>query len=173
MNIEKVHAVIGVSMGGVTSINFAIRHPDMLEKYVACDCNVASSPANSTAWDERMELAKSKGMAELADVTVKRWFTAPNHDSPNAKKALGMVENASFDGFVQNAGALCKYDLKQHLHDIKVPGLLIAGEGDGKLPEAMQKFGIRNTSFKSISDAGHLPMLENHKAFMDALSGFL
>ena len=132
LNVGKVHAVIGVSMGGVTSINFAIRHPDMLEKFVACDCNVAASPANNTAWNERIELAKSKGMPELADVTVKRWLTASNHDSPNAKKAIQMVSSASFEGFVQNAGALCNYDLKEHLSGIKIPALLIAGEGDGK-----------------------------------------
>lgn len=173
LNIEKVHAVIGVSMGGVTSINFAIRHPDMLEKFVACDCNVTSSPANNTAWNERIELAKSKGMGELADVTVKRWFTEPNHNTDNAKAALQMVSYASFDGFVQNAGALCNYDLKEHLPNIKTPGLLVAGEGDGKLPEAMQKFGIPNTTFKSIPNAGHLPMLENHEAFMQALGEFL
>lgn len=173
LNIERVHAVVGVSMGGVTSINFAIRHPDMLERFVACDCNVASGPANNTAWAERIELAKTKGMGELADVTVKRWFTQPNHDSPTFKKVLPMVEQASFDGFVQNTGALCNYDLKEHLPNIKTPGLLIAGEGDGKLPEAMQKFGIPNTTFRLVPNAGHLPMLENHDAFMEALAGFL
>ena len=171
--IEKVHAVMGVSMGGVTSINFAIRHPDMLEKFIACDCNVASSPANSTAWGERIDLAKSKGMSALADVTMKRWFTEPNHDSANAKKVLSMVEQSSLEGFAENTGALCNYDLKEHLSSIKAPGLLIAGEGDGKLPEAMQKFGIFNASFKLIPKAGHLPMLENHDAFMEAVAGFL
>lgn len=173
LNISKVHAVIGVSMGGVTSINFAIRHPDMLKKFVACDCNVASSPANNTAWDERIQLAKDQGMPALAEATVKRWFTGPNHESSNAKKATQMVAEANLDGFAQNAEALCNYDLKGHLPGMKTPGLLVAGEGDGKLPEVMQKFGIPNTEFKSIPDAGHLPMLENHDAFMDALKGFL
>ena len=173
LDIEKVHAVIGVSMGGVTSINFAIRHPDMLEKFVACDCNVASSPANNTAWGERIELAKKQGMGKLADVTVKRWFTEPNHDSSNAKKTTQMVEQANLDGFAESTGALCNYDLKEHLPKIKTPGLLIAGEGDGKLPEAMQNFGIPNTTFKSIPQAGHLPMLENYDGFMEALLGFL
>lgn len=173
LNIKKAHAVVGVSMGGVTSINFAIKHPGMLEKYVACDCNVAASPANNKAWDERIELARSKGMNALADATVSRWFTEPNHSSANAKYTLEMVQNASLDGFVQNTGALCNYDLKESVKSIKVPGLLIAGEGDGKLPEVMQGFGIPNTSFTSIPNAGHLPMLENHDAFLKALANFL
>lgn len=173
LNLDKVYAVMGVSMGGVTAINFAIRHPDMLDKFVACDCNVSSSPANSQAWAERVELAKSKGMAELAKATVNRWFTPESHDSPNAKKVLPMAEQANVDGFEQNTSALSDYDLKPHLTSMKTPGLLIAGEGDGKLPEAMQKFGIPNTTFKSIPKAGHLPFLENHDAFMKALAEFL
>ena len=173
LNIEKVHAVIGVSMGGVTSINFAIRHPDMLEKFVACDCNVASSPANSQAWADRVELAKSKGMPELAKVTVSRWFTPENGDSENAKKVLPMAANSSIEGFRLNSLALSDYDLKPRLQEIKAPGLLIAGEGDGKIPEAMQKFGIANTTYKQIPKAGHLPFLENHDAFVEALAEFL
>lgn len=173
LNIEKVHAVVGVSMGGVTSINFAIRHPDMLEKFVACDCNTASSPANNDAWAQRIELAKTKGIGALADVTAKRWFTERSHSTPEFSKVLEMIEQASVLGFEQSAGALCKYDLKPHLASIKTPGLLIAGDGDGKLPEAMQKFGISSTTFKEIPNAGHLPQLENHEAFMEALRSFL
>jgi len=51
--------------------------------------------------------------------------------------------------------------------------LLIAGEGDGKIPEAMQKFGIPKSCYKEISKAGHLPFLENFDEFMEALKGFL
>ncbi len=46
-------------------------------------------------------------------------------------------------------------------------------EERGKLPEVMQGFGIPGTRFVKIGGAGHLPMLENHEAFVDALKGFL
>lgn len=173
LDIDKVHAVIGVSMGGVTSINFAIRHPDMLEKYVACDCNVASSPANSQAWAERVSLAQSQGMSELAQITVSRWFTPSNSKSSNAAKVLPMAANSHLEGFRLNSLALSNYDLKPKLQGITTPGLLIAGEGDGKIPEAMQKFGIPKSCYKEISKAGHLPFLENLDEFMEALKGFL
>ena len=68
---------------------------------------------------------------------------------------------------------LSDYDLKPRVAELTTPGLLIAGDGDGKLPEAMQKFGIPNTKFELIPKAGHLPMLENHDAFMKALASFL
>ncbi|QIW98194.1 hypothetical protein AMS68_003712 [Peltaster fructicola] len=173
LRIEKVHAVVGVSMGGVTAINFAIRHPTLLDKYVACDCNIAAGAANNKAWSERVELARSQGMAALAKVTAERWFTEPNHGSPNFKRVLSMIEAASVDGFEQNAGALSNYDLKSKLSTIKAPGLLVAGERDGKLPEVMQTFEIPKTTFKTIPNAGHLPMLENNEALIAALADFL
>jgi len=173
VNVESAHAVLGVSMGGVTAINFAIRHPHKLAKFIACDCNVAAGAANNKAWADRVELAKKDGMDALAKITVERWFTPANHGSANFAKTLAMCKAASLEGFEQNAGALSNYDLKASLPGIRTPGLLLAGEGDGKLPEVMQTFGIPGTQFKAIPDAGHLPMLENHEAFMQALGEFL
>jgi pimeloyl-ACP methyl ester carboxylesterase len=160
-------------MGGVTAINFAIRHPSKLSKFIACDCNVAAGAANNKAWADRVELAKTEGMGALAKVTVERWFTPANHGSANFDKTMAMCKAASLEGFEQNAGALSNYDLKDKLAGIQTPGLLLAGEGDGKLPEVMQTFGIPGTQFKAIPDAGHLPMLENHEGFMKALGEFL
>ncbi|KAM3418219.1 hypothetical protein BST61_g4221 [Cercospora zeina] len=173
VNIPKVHAVMGVSMGGVTALNFAILYPSKLSKFIACDCNISSSPANSQAWADRVVLAREKGMSELAQITVSRWFTPANAPSENAKKVLPMVANANFEGFRLNSLALSDFDLKPRLHEITVPGLLVAGEEDGKIPEAMQKFGIEGTRFVKIPKAGHLPFLENLEGFLEGLRGFL
>lgn len=173
LEIPRAHAVLGVSMGGVTALNFAIRHPEMLAKFIACDCNVAASPANNAAWASRVQLAHEKGMPALATATVERWFTEKNHGSAEAKRVTEMVAKANVDGFEQNTGALGNYDIREKVKEIKVPGLLVAGEQDGKIPEAMKGFGIPGAEFKGIPEAGHLPMLENHDAFMKVLGDFL
>ncbi|TKA31767.1 hypothetical protein B0A50_01845 [Salinomyces thailandicus] len=173
LKLSQAHAVIGVSMGGVTALTFALNHPSLLQKFVACDCNTASSPANTAAWQDRINLARTQGMPALASATMQRWFTPANHASPAAARVQTMIQDASLEGFAANTGALCDYDLKSRLPEMKVPGLLIAGEGDGKLPEAMQKFGIPGTDFKSVEGAGHLPMVENFEGFIKVLEGFL
>ncbi|KAF2209798.1 hypothetical protein CERZMDRAFT_86756 [Cercospora zeae-maydis SCOH1-5] len=173
LEIPQVHAVMGVSMGGVTALNFAIQYPTKVTKFIACDCNVASSEANSRAWADRVSLAREQGMSELASITVSRWFTAGNAESEKAKNVLPMVANADFEGFRLNSLALSDFDLRPRLREITIPGLLIAGENDGKIPEAMQAFGIEGARFVSIPNAGHLPFLENLEAFVDALRGFL
>lgn len=176
LQIPKIHRLIGVSMGGVTALKFSLSYPHLVEKYIACDCNVASSPANSSAWDERIKLGKEEGMSALAKATVERWFTPANHGSREAETVEKMVAQASLDGFELMAGALCDYDLRADgLRDMRVPGLLVAGEGDGKLPEVMGGFAkeIPGAEFAVVKGAGHLPMVENFERFWEAVGEFL
>lgn len=76
-------------------MNFAIRYPSRLDKYIACDCNVASSDNNSKAWvGTRLPRAvggwlvqvgqpNSREMVQrrIARITDKGRFGCPAHDS--------------------------------------------------------------------------------------------
>src|SRR5690606_22564823 len=64
----------GISMGGMTALFLAQRHPDRFERIVAADCGPASNPAGAAQWQERIDLAAAKGMEALVDITVNRWF---------------------------------------------------------------------------------------------------
>jgi len=82
LGVQRCFAAVGVSLGGVTCMNFAIRYPSRLDKYIACDCNVASSDNNSKAWVARISLARSEGgWSKLAHRTVERWFSAASLES--------------------------------------------------------------------------------------------
>lgn len=178
-----LHAVVGVSQGGATTLATAIRHPNLSKLIVACDTQAKSPEANIAAWDERIALARKDGMSALAEATVSRWFPSGSDyvSGRNERIVRDMISSTPLEGFVAGARALQGYDLlpklSQSLDGKKT--LLIAGERDGKLPEGLknlagglQKDG-RDVRFEVIGGAGHLPMVDQSSAFLNVLEPFL
>ncbi|KAK1761554.1 Alpha/Beta hydrolase protein [Echria macrotheca] len=183
LRIPKLHALVGVSMGGATTLKFAIKYPERVEKFVACDFNVASSEANTKAWKERIAVAEGPdgGIKKLAGVTVERWFhPATMTDKKDvAEWMTGMVGENSVQGFRWSCQALWGYDMKEEMKACMVPGLFVVGDQDGKgaLVKAMDGFkgllGGKGGELKVVLGAGHLPMCEAPEGFWGAIEGFL
>ncbi len=172
LGIEKCFAVIGVSLGGVTVLSFATRYPSRLDRFVACDCNAVSTEANTKAWRARQDLA-ARSWDELANQTVARWFTTESVDaqSRGLSDVKDMILSANKDGFVKCVEALCSFDLTSKIRNIHLPGLAVVGAKDGTLPETMERFSktMPNCTFAGIPGTAHLPMVENPRAFVEAL----
>lgn len=187
LRVPKLHALVGVSMGGATTLRFAMRHPGMVDRFVACDFNAASGAANTTAWKERIAVAEGKGeggesgIATLARATVGRWF----HPQTMAEKGdivqwmIEMVAANTVEGFKYSCQALWDYDMKAGMKECPVPGLFVVGEADGKgaLVKAMDGFkgnlGQGGAELKTVPLAGHLPMCECPREFWEAIRDFL
>ena len=73
LRIKRAH-FCGLSMGGATAMGMAQRAPERLDRVVVCDSPCASTPASTQQWEERIAIAKTQGMAALADPTIARWF---------------------------------------------------------------------------------------------------
>ncbi|KAH6608190.1 hypothetical protein Trco_004503 [Trichoderma cornu-damae] len=183
LRIPELHALVGVSMGGATTLNFALRYPGRLAKFIACDFNASSTAANSQAWRDRVALAEQdsgRGISALADQTVARWFhPASTRKADLVRRMTDMVAGNSLQGFKHSCTALSDYDMKPDMPACSVPGLLVVGDGDanGVLVEAMDGFksllGPNGTELKIVADTGHLPMSEDPQAFWEAIRGFL
>ncbi|KAK4130805.1 alpha/beta-hydrolase [Trichocladium antarcticum] len=183
LRIRKLHALVGVSMGGATTLKFALKYPQLLDRFVACDFNVASSDANTAAWKERIAMAEKPdgGIQELAALTVGRWF----HPHTMAEKKsvancmTDMVAANSVQGFKYSCQALWDYNIRDEMKANRVPGLFVVGEGDGKgaLVKAMDGFrgslGETGAELRVVPLAGHLPMSETPSDFWDAIADFL
>ncbi|KAF5663500.1 3-oxoadipate enol-lactonase [Fusarium denticulatum] len=181
LRITKLHTLIGVSMGGVTTLNFAIKYPERLQQFIASDFNPTSSAANTQAWKDRTALAEEdngKGIEKLAGQTVQRWF----HPSTNAETVKWMTEIVvanDVEGFKYSNTALWDYDLKPKMGGCKVPGLFVVGEEDAKgaLVKAMDAckglLGDNGAELKIVPQTGHLPMAENPQAFWEVVKEFL
>lgn len=169
--------VIGVSMGAVTALRFAVLYPDRVRGLVFSDGNAATAPGGAAAWDERIAIAAVGGMPALVEPTVGRWFTPASlaADGAALNKVRAMIRRTPFDGFARAAAALQAFDFRADLARIACPALLIAGAADGVLPVTMQKMAdaIPDARFAVIEAAGHLPNIEQPAAFNRTLAAFL
>ncbi|KAL1890228.1 hypothetical protein Sste5346_008382 [Sporothrix stenoceras] len=183
LRITKLEALVGVSMGGATTVQFALKYPDLLKKFVACDCNIAGSEANTAAWKERIVVAEDpdQGMATLAGITVSRWFHPETVSTKTeaTQNMVNMVAANNRDGFKYSCQALWYFNLKEAVKNLEVAGLFVVGDGDGKgaLAKAMDGFrplvGKGDLELKIVPQAGHLPMYETPEAFWESVQHFL
>ncbi|TVY33087.1 3-oxoadipate enol-lactonase [Lachnellula occidentalis] len=188
LRVKKAAAVMGVSLGGATALNTALKYPDRVASFISCDTSSKSPAGNSKAWGERVAICEKENAVsafsgetivgkELADVTVRRWFVKENHDTPEMERIKEMVETNSLEGFRSSVRALFEYDMKEEMKRSKVKGMFLVGGGDGVLPGTMKEmagaYGSSGAEYKVIENAGHLPMVEKPDEFASAVAGFL
>ncbi|KAA8643731.1 putative alpha/beta hydrolase [Aspergillus tanneri] len=181
--------LIGVSLGGVTVLNAALRYPKRVRRFIACDTNSASPESNRKAWNDRAALAESERAVspttqepiigeQLAEATTRRWVVDESYSTQPevAARIKEIVCNNSLDGFRKAMQALCAYDVRSLMAEAQVPGLFVVGEGDGVLPQTMQQM-VKDLKgdpeLKVIPKAGHLPMVEQPAVFTEVVNDFL
>jgi 3-oxoadipate enol-lactonase len=168
----------GVSMGGVTALRFAGRYPARVSALVVSDATSAAVAGAQAVWQERIDLARrGGGMQALVKPTIERWFRPDSilAKSKAVDRVSSMIAATPQDGFERAAAALMSFDFNADLAGLRCPVRMVAGEGDGALPQVMRDMAARNAAadFVAIANAGHLPNIEQPAAFNDMLAGLL
>ncbi|MSP93656.1 MAG: alpha/beta fold hydrolase [Alphaproteobacteria bacterium] len=175
LNIARAHFV-GLSMGGMTAVALAEKHPGRVDRLVPCDCGPASTPQSAQQWEERIALARDKGIAALVEPTLGRWFPAEYlaANPATANKVRQMIRTTPVAGFVGCAYALSDFDLRPGLGAITTPTLFICGGKDAALPgtKALHT-GVAGSAFIEVPGAGHISNLEQPQFFTKTLKDFL
>ncbi len=175
LSIKRAHFA-GISMGGMTALAFAQRHPQRVDRLIPCDCGPASSPASAQQWEERIAIAEKQGMEPLVDATARRWFPPEFIEAhPDVfQRACEMIRKTPVKGFIGCAGALANYDLRPELAGIKAPTLLIVGTKDATVPGIKAiNAAVPGSKVAELEGAGHLSNLEQPANFTRALQDFL
>jgi 3-oxoadipate enol-lactonase len=175
LGIRRAH-FCGLSMGGMTALFLAQRHPERFDRIVACDCGPASTPASAQQWKERIEVAAKDGMEALVEPTIARWFPPEflATKAPVLDKVRQMIRSTPIAGFAGCAQALSDYDLRPGLGGIDRPTLLMVGTKDATLAGIRQiKEAVRGAGLVELAGAGHIANVEQPAAFTRAVRDFL
>lgn len=177
LGIRETHFV-GLSMGGMIGMTFALRYPAVFRSLVLCDTSSRMPPEAQAVWDGRIKTATEQGMEPLVQPTLERWFTEPfRKSSPDTmKRVADMIRGTPVPGYVGCCHAIPKINLTGKLGAIKCPVQVIVGEQDVGTPVAMSEAihkAIPGSELRILKNASHLSNLEQTEAFNAALDRFL
>ncbi len=177
LGIERVHFV-GLSMGGMIGQYLALNRSDRLEDLVLSDTAALLPEEAQPIWQERIDLARGKGIEALVDETLGRWFTPSflRQNRPEVELIRQQFLSTPVDGYIGCSEAIRGLNYLGRLSEIKIPTLIMVGEEDLGTPvaaaEAMQQ-RIADSTLVVLPAAAHLSNVEQAEAFNTALISFL
>lgn len=168
---------LGLSLGGMTGLGLALRHPDRIERLVCCNARADAPPAFIQGWDDRLASVEKGGLAAIVSGTMERWFGDRwRNDNPEMLERFEKsFVGTSVDGYRGCVAALKELDYLKQLGRIRAPTLYVAGEYDLAAPvSAMQAMAAATPGCEiAIIAARHLSNVDNAAAFDAAIERFL
>ena len=177
LGIERSH-VVGIGLGGMTTVALALRFPRRVSAIVPTACRVELVPEYQAIWPPMIEKSAAEGIDGNVDITASRWFPeAFREANPEKIDAVrAMIRRTSLDGYHGCIQALLSVDFGAELSSIHAPTLFVSGALDaiGGPAVVMQEMAqtVQDGQHISLPGAGHICNIANPAAYDDALLSF-
>jgi 3-oxoadipate enol-lactonase / 4-carboxymuconolactone decarboxylase len=159
---------VGLSLGGMVGMWLAENSPDRLDRLVLCCTSASLGPASM--WQERASVARTSGMAVLAEPVVARWVTpafAESHPS-TVTWLQEMLASHSPEGYASCCTAIEQMSIVDSLSTITAPTLVIAGADDPATPpEHGQRIAdaVPDARLVVVPEAAHMGSVQQPATF--------
>lgn len=183
LDIVSAH-ILGHSMGGMISLEFAIRHPDKTKTLI-----VASGIDRADEWMKTKQIA-NQGLSKLevdepalresiAWMNIMWMFDQTYFGKTGAVNRVLEVMKAStqpFEAYRSQSQALANHDATHGLGNIECPTLVILGKEDILTPLRYTEGivdAIPDARLELIDDCGHMIIFEKPNEFNSLVIDFL
>ena len=172
--LERFH-FCGLSMGGQIAMWLAVNVPERLKKVVLC--STAAKIGTPEMWNARIATVLKEGMKNVAEAAMERWFTAGfRAKNPSIIAHIQKnLETTSPEGYAACCAAICDFDFRKKLKNIRTPTLVISGTHDAATTPADGQFlanQIPVARYVELNGA-HLSNIEDADRFTREVLGFL
>ena len=178
LGLERV-AYGGLSLGGMIGMWLGINAPERISSLVLC-CTSAHL-GQPQRWVERIELVHREGTHALVESMTSRWFSAQTLAAapPFVEELAKGLADTPDEGYAGCAAAIATMDLRDQIHAITAPTLVICGAQDPATPLAMAveiHERIAHSELVVLPDSAHLATVEQPErataAILDHLDGY-
>jgi 3-oxoadipate enol-lactonase len=174
LKIAQAH-FCGISMGGLTGIALAARHPQRVGRLVLA--NTAARIGSPEIWVARAARARNEGMGVLAESVLPRWFTADFIAREPLVFAFvrDVFVHTDRHGYASNCEAIDATDLHAQAPVINAPALVISGTHDlAATPEQGRALAQAIPGARYLElDAAHISNIEQADTFTPTVLDFL
>ena len=167
-------------MGGYILMNAVNRYPNRFEAIILSDTQcIADSPEAKEKRRKTIEQIQAYGVTEFASTFVEAVFCKEtlSNKIELVKRIKDIILATPQETIVETLNALAqRHEMCSVLGKINIPALIICGKEDMVTPVIQSEFllnKITNSTFHSISKAGHLSNLEQPEEFNEHLNNFI
>lgn len=166
--------IIGCSVGGLIAQHVALAAPNRVIGLVLS--NTAPILGAADLWRNRIDEIRSSGMAAMTDAILQRWFGPAMLARPESQLWRTLLARADPEGYIATCAAIADADITDQLGGILQPVRVIGGRHDLATPPAVVRAltdALPRADLVMFEAAGHLPAIEEPKAFSDSLMDFI
>lgn len=171
-------AIIGNGYGSFVALMLALRHPGLATRLVLAGTGAAFTEPGRAAFRGMAAAAGTKGLAAIADTAMRRLFAPAFQEANPALMAERRERFLATDPavFTGACAALAGLDLRDAVRGLRVPTLILVGEGDEATPPDMARelaALMPDARVTVLPGLAHVPQLQDTSAFVAAMDGFL
>lgn len=176
LNIEKA-SLIGFSMGGAVTFQFALDYPAMVDKLVIVNSGPDFNKMGQFGEDllkNRTADLKQKGLKRLAAEIAGNMFPEKHQDHLREEFEKRCAANDE-DAYLKSFTTLMEWGIGDALGKIKAKTLVVAAELDYTPVEAKAEYvnRMQNAQLAIIENARHGVVLDQPEAFNEVVLKFL